>query len=273
MIEGKRAEISCQSSDSFSQCKWTRPNVLDTCGIFQNTADCKTEISDDGGASIKVAPWRISRQSNQCLLDLNQVGPNEAGIWTCNLESIPDENADYKTATASFEVKLLKQPSLTMDAPQNLEMIDARNSKLKCQVASTLQVQPSIIEWTIDGNKIGEGSSIDVTAQRSWNGKTMECSVNQEDSFGNSIKTTDARTVKIVSKRYEDDVHRGKTAKAGEFWMLDFYPQRESIVLAENTDVTFSCKTTTPWFDCKWKHPLHTEPCKFHKNKRELQFL
>lgn len=264
-VEGKPAQISCQSTDPFFECKWTRPNNLDSCLLFENenpTKQCETDLKATDGTDIKVDPWSISmKQDNSCYLNLTKVSTKENGIWACTLE-----DTEGQSVTDTFEIRLLKQPTLKIDAPQTLTMTEQERKILTCQVeTSDLEVPPSSIQWAVNDVKLdgGEGGTIEVLPLRDWKGKSIECSVTQTDSFGNIIITTDSRDMRILpNKRVAS--YQGKTTKAGQFRMANHYPQNEVIVLAKDVSVTFTCETSSPWLECKWKHPSQDVPCEYH---------
>ena len=49
--------------------------------------------------------------------------------------------------------------------------------------------------------------------------------------------------------------------KRGDFNRQEPTQEYTSLLIVPNYNVTFYCSTTSPWFDCKWKHPIHKDPC------------
>ena len=78
---------------------------------------------------------------------------------------------------------------------------------------------------------------------------------------GNGEFTKDERKVNVASGKTRTRNLQGTTTKRGQFSLKDTYPSSGSILMAPSVKVTLSCATTSPWLDCKWKHPNFNEPC------------
>ena len=84
------------------------------------------------------------------------------------------------------------------------------------------------------------------------------------------MRTEDERKI-VVNKVVKGQTFVSKTTRVGTFNLGNRYPRESSILLASDVSTTFSCSTTSPWYDCKWKHPKHEAPCSiFHDTPSKL---
>ena len=121
---------------------------------------------------------------------------------------------------------------------------------------------PGAIKWYLQDILLQEGASdLVVQITPDWQGKRLKCSVTQFDAFGNELTTSDERVVVVVSSMQQSRNLKGITTKRGQFTLRGTYPASGSILIAPDQRVTLSCTTSTPWLDCKWKHPKFKEPC------------
>ena len=127
-----------------------------------------------------------------------------------------------------------------------------------------------LLKWFLDDQILQEGQigidehaphELKVKITPDWNGKWLKCVTTQMDSMGNSEFTEDERKVNVVSAKTRNRNLQGTTTKRGQFLSRGTYPSSGSILMAPLVKVTMSCATTSPWLDCKWKHPNFKEPC------------
>ena len=83
--------------------------------------------------NIVVSPWKIEKKSsNTCLVKIEQTDVYDIGIWSCNLESLPNER--YLSTASNIDLRFVEQPKLSMREPVNLEVEDGEIHTFKCQV-------------------------------------------------------------------------------------------------------------------------------------------
>ena len=87
---------------------------------------------------------------------------------------------------------------------------------------------------------------------------------------GNLVVTSDERKV-VVTAAVDGRKLQGMTTKRGSFNLQEPTQEYTSLLIAPDNSVTFYCSTTSPWFDCKWKHPSHKDPCGiFHTDQNKI---
>jgi hypothetical protein len=80
-----------------------------------------------------VSPWKIEKKSsNTCLVKIDQTDVYDIGIWSCNLESLPNER--YLSTASNIDLRFVEQPKLSMQEPVNLKVEDSEIHTFKCQV-------------------------------------------------------------------------------------------------------------------------------------------
>ena len=84
------------------------------------------------------------------------------------------------------------------------------------------------------------------------------------------VATSDERKV-VVTAAADGRKLQGMTTKRGFFNLQEPTQEYTSLLIAPDNRVTFYCSTTSPWFDCKWKHPSHKDPCGiFHTDPNKI---
>ena len=80
-----------------------------------------------------MSPWKIEKKSsNTCLVKIDQTDVYDIGIWSCNLESLPNER--YLSTASIIDLRFVEQPKLSMREPVNLVVEDGETHTFKCQV-------------------------------------------------------------------------------------------------------------------------------------------
>lgn len=231
VVEGKSVSIPCQSKQLFDKCEWSGPHGMG-CEVFPSTLLNNyrfglSEVSNNVGCNT----YPINGGENSCDLYVEEVWPNSVGNWTCSLAY--QMSTDQQFDISHFEIRLLKKQALRMLASGYIEIYYGESKHLECKMETADEVKRSNIQWLIDDKFVGEGASIDINALQAWKGNKIKCAVNLTDSFGHHSTLFDERTLEQKSK-------------AGEFELANHFPAYETITLAKDARITFSCIASTP---------------------------
>ena len=275
--KGESLTLSCSASEKFNMCRWARPSSSSKqqapCGIF--SGDERKRCGKSGSMS----DWTVVREGETtCKVVIDEVDVEEAGEWSCELQSFPNENKAYKTAQEYTMVELVQPATVELRGALEIVLYEGEDAEFYCQATGV--PGPQSLEFAIgrapiedlrleEENFDDKRREVRATAKvkKAWGGKKLTCVARQVDDEGNEVESTDVRNLRVEAERPR---HRGNeqaaSAKAGEFAIFDRYPQGANgayptMTIAKEVPVTFSCTSTEPWHVCRWMRPDSGDPC------------
>lgn len=190
--KGFKSTLQCKASSAFNKCIWARPNSSVICATFANfqSKECETILkSGDDNSEIQVNPWtvRVGEDNTLCALDIDKVDEIDAGAWACSLES-PAADGKYRSDTAAIHLHLVQPPELSIEEPVILNLMDGQDKVFTCRISGG-QPEPVVLKWSLNDQVLQEkdilqnGQELKVKITPDWNGKILQCSTTQMDSF------------------------------------------------------------------------------------------